>query len=256
MNPASSFANSPWPQLGPLLANTPAEVYKFLPFALAPVMANPLSMAMNDVDERASLPQQASELLYVSTAGVLCKAGKSWLSDILYCDIGSHCPACNSTGAAEGLHCITACTVTQQADIRQQSPPTCVLTDVAVSAPACPACVACPSCTVCNASQGLVDMLPQLPALRLVLPPETLSWRLQLIQQGIDWMKPRYKDVKQRALVLGSDRDFLIPSDKEAERLQKELPRARSRILQNRSHAPLMEAGVDLYNIMKVGAAC
>lgn len=77
--------------------------------------------------------------------------------------------------------------------------------------------------------QGLVDMLPQLPALRLVLPPETLSWRLQLIQQGIDWMKPRYKDVKQRALVLGSDRDMLIPSAEEAERLRKALPRARSR---------------------------
>jgi hypothetical protein len=77
--------------------------------------------------------------------------------------------------------------------------------------------------------QGLVDMLPQLPALRLVLPPETLSWRLQLIQQGIDWMKPRYKEVKQRALVLGSDRDLLIPSAEEAERLRKALPRARSR---------------------------
>jgi hypothetical protein len=68
-------------------------------------------------------------------------------------------------------------------------------------------------------------------------------------------MKPRYKDVKQRALVLGSDRDLLIPSAEEAERLGKELPRARSRVLQNRSHAPLMEAGVDLYNIMQVGRA-
>lgn len=83
-------------------------------------------------------------------------------------------------------------------------------------------------CTV-SVLQGLVDMLPQLPALRLVLPPETLSWRLQLIQQGIDWMKPRYKEVKQRALVLGSDRDLLIPSSEEAERLRKALPRARSR---------------------------
>jgi hypothetical protein len=66
VNPASSFSNSPWPQLGPLLANAPAEVYKFLPFALAPVMANPITMALNDVDQHAPLPQQASELLYVS----------------------------------------------------------------------------------------------------------------------------------------------------------------------------------------------
>lgn len=162
VNPATSFERSPWPQLGPLLSQLPGDAYKLLPFAIAPLMANPLTMALNDVDARAPLPQQASELLY-----------------------------------------------------------------------------------------GLVDMLPQLPALRIVLPPETLSWRLQLIQQGIDWLKPRYKDVKQRALVLGSDRDLLIPSAEEAERLKKALPRARTRVLTNRSHAPLMEAGVDLVDIMK-----
>lgn len=66
VNPATSFSNSPWPQLGPLLSQLPGDVYKLLPFALAPLMANPLAMAMNDVDEHAPLPQQASELLYVS----------------------------------------------------------------------------------------------------------------------------------------------------------------------------------------------
>jgi hypothetical protein len=95
-------------------------------------------------------------------------------------------------------------------------------------------------------------MLPQLPALRLVLPRDTLAWRLQLIQQGIAWLKPRLGDVQQRTLVLGSDRDLLIPSDREAGRLSKALPRARSRLLPGRSHAPLMEAGVDLVNILKV----
>lgn len=44
----------------------PADVYKLLPFALAPIMSNPISMALNDVDSRAPLPQQASDLLYVS----------------------------------------------------------------------------------------------------------------------------------------------------------------------------------------------
>jgi hypothetical protein len=71
VNPASSFANSPWPQLGPLLANAPTELYRLLPFALAPIMANPLAMALNDVDQSASLPQQASELLYVSNSGMV-----------------------------------------------------------------------------------------------------------------------------------------------------------------------------------------
>jgi hypothetical protein len=97
-------------------------------------------------------------------------------------------------------------------------------------------------------------MLPQLPVLRLVLPRDTLAWRLTLIQQGIDWLKPHLKDVQQRVLVLGSDADRLIPSDAEAERLKKALPRARSRVLPNRSHAPMMEAGFDLVNIMQVWA--
>ena len=87
VNPASSFDNSPWPQLGPLLAQLPGDVYKLLPFALAPVMANPLTMALNDVDERASLPQQASELLYVSR-GV-------WVSAASACIEGVACDLCS-----------------------------------------------------------------------------------------------------------------------------------------------------------------
>jgi hypothetical protein len=49
-----------------LCLQLPADVYKLLPFALAPIMSNPISMALNDVDSRAPLTQQASDLLYVS----------------------------------------------------------------------------------------------------------------------------------------------------------------------------------------------
>eukprot|EP00878_Enallax_costatus_P021381 GHUV01022631.1.p1 GENE.GHUV01022631.1~~GHUV01022631.1.p1 ORF type:complete len:469 (+),score=134.31 GHUV01022631.1:165-1571(+) len=116
VNPASSFSNSIWPQAGPLLAQLPEDVYKLLPFALAPVMSNPISMAMNDVDDRAPLLQQGSDLMY-----------------------------------------------------------------------------------------GLIDLAPQLAALRLVLPPETLAWRLELLKQGSQWIRPRLKDVKQRVLVLSGE---------------------------------------------------
>uniref|UniRef100_A0A383WM75 Phospholipid/glycerol acyltransferase domain-containing protein n=1 Tax=Tetradesmus obliquus TaxID=3088 RepID=A0A383WM75_TETOB len=162
VNPASSFTNTPWPALGPLLTQLPADVYKLLPFALAPIMSNPISMALNDVDSRAPLPQQASDLLY-----------------------------------------------------------------------------------------GLIDLAPQLGALRLVLPPETLAWRLTLLQQGSAWLTPRLKDIQQRVLVLAGDQDLLIPSREEAARLGKALPRARSRILPNRSHALLQEAGVDLVQLLE-----
>ncbi|KAF6251663.1 alpha/beta-hydrolase [Scenedesmus sp. NREL 46B-D3] len=162
VNPASSFTNTPWPALGALLTQLPADVYKLLPFALAPVMSNPISMALNDVDSRAPLPQQASDLLY-----------------------------------------------------------------------------------------GLIDLAPQLGALRLVLPPETLAWRLQLLQQGSTWITPRLKDIQQRVLVLAGEQDLLIPSKDEAQRLGKALPRARTKVLANRSHALLQEAGVDLFQLLE-----
>jgi pimeloyl-ACP methyl ester carboxylesterase len=101
--------------------------------------------------------------------------------------------------------------------------------------------------------QGLIDLAPQLGALRLVLPPETLAWRLQLLQQGSSWLTPRLKDIQQRVLVLAGEQDLLIPSKDEAQRLGKALPRARTRVLPNRSHALLQEAGVDLYQLLEVG---
>jgi pimeloyl-ACP methyl ester carboxylesterase len=103
--------------------------------------------------------------------------------------------------------------------------------------------------------QGLIDLAPQLGALRLVLPPETLAWRLQLLQQGSTWLTPRLKDIQQRVLVLAGEQDLLIPSKDEAQRLGKALPRARTRVLPNRSHALLQEAGVDLYQLMEVREA-
>eukprot|EP00879_Flechtneria_rotunda_P019557 GHRR01020545.1.p1 GENE.GHRR01020545.1~~GHRR01020545.1.p1 ORF type:complete len:318 (+),score=104.34 GHRR01020545.1:181-1134(+) len=66
INPASSFQNSMWPSAGPMLAQLPPDVYKYLPFVLAPIMSNPISMAWNDIDDRAPLLQQGSDLLYVS----------------------------------------------------------------------------------------------------------------------------------------------------------------------------------------------
>jgi hypothetical protein len=107
----------------------------------------------------------------------------------------------------------------------------------------------------CCLPQGLIDLAPQLGALRLVLPPETLAWRLQLLQQGSSWLTPRLKDIQQRVLVLAGEQDLLIPSKDEAQRLGKALPRARTRVLPNRSHALLQEAGVDLYQLLEVGTA-
>lgn len=162
VNPASSFSDTIWPSAGPLLAQLPGEVYKFLPFALAPLMSNPIAMAMNDVDTRRPLVNQASDLMY-----------------------------------------------------------------------------------------GLIDLAPQLAALRLVLPADTLAWRLELLKEGSKYVNSRLGEIQQRVLVLAGDKDLLIPSNNEAERLGKKLPRCRARVLKDRSHALLQEAGIDLVDLMK-----
>jgi pimeloyl-ACP methyl ester carboxylesterase len=100
--------------------------------------------------------------------------------------------------------------------------------------------------------QGLIDLAPQLAALRLVLPPETLSWRLQLLKEGSLWINSRLKDVQQRVLLLAAEQDLLIPSKNEAEKLGKALPRARTKVLAGRGHALLQEVGVDLTQLLEV----
>ncbi|KIY92968.1 Acyltransferase-like protein [Monoraphidium neglectum] len=137
VNPATSFLKTPWPQAGPLLAALPQELYRLLPFGLAPVLCDPIAMARNAVDERAPLPNQASDYLY------------------------------------------------------------------------------------------------------------------ELLRQGCEYMEPRLRRVKQRAIVVAGERDLLIPSAEEAERLSKALPRCRKVVLAGRSHAVLQEAGVDLSQILQ-----
>lgn len=38
VNPATSFSNSIWSMMGPILPQIPTEAYKALPIALAPVL--------------------------------------------------------------------------------------------------------------------------------------------------------------------------------------------------------------------------
>lgn len=86
VNPATSFGSSVWPAAGPLLTALPDQVYNLLPFALSPLITNPIALAMHAVDTKKSpveqvgvrnhrhrlialLPRPASALLRQLTAG-------------------------------------------------------------------------------------------------------------------------------------------------------------------------------------------
>ena len=56
VNPASSFDKSVWPTLGPALPSIPNELWNAVPFALAPVLIDPVRMARGMMDKMMETP--------------------------------------------------------------------------------------------------------------------------------------------------------------------------------------------------------
>ena len=59
VNPATSFGDSIWAQVGDVLPSLPAPAYEVLPFAISPLLGNPFNLARRRVDETEDLPSQA-----------------------------------------------------------------------------------------------------------------------------------------------------------------------------------------------------
>ncbi|KAG2453582.1 hypothetical protein HYH02_001800 [Chlamydomonas schloesseri] len=98
---------------------------------------------------------------------------------------------------------------------------------------------------------GLLDLIPELSSLRVVLPPQTLAWRLQLLAEGAAAVNPTLGKVKPRTLLLVGSNDMVIPSASEAPRLERSLPRCTSRVVEGGSHALLQESQVDLVRLIQ-----
>ncbi|PSC68099.1 Acyltransferase chloroplastic [Micractinium conductrix] len=69
VNPATSFKDSLWPVLGPLLPQVPAELYRALPLALAPVLGNPINLLAAGLEGSAGagLQQMGEQLVGTAT---------------------------------------------------------------------------------------------------------------------------------------------------------------------------------------------
>ena len=83
-------------------------------------------------------------------------------------------------------------------------------------------------------AQGITNLLPQLGALSVILPPDTLAWKLRMLDTGNQFIKDRLKSVSQRVLLLVGDGDLLLPSGNEGKRLARELPRCVSKVMASR----------------------
>lgn len=137
VNPATSYKDSILPTIAPLLPQLPNEAYSLLPFAIAPLVGNPIQLVLRNLDLTAApavLVRQLSEV-----------AGQMF---------------------------------------------------------------------------GTLDFLGDL------FDRDLLQWRLTLMQQGVERFDKAILDVQQRCLVVAGENDLLFPSAKEAERLEKSLPRA------------------------------
>ena len=79
-------------------------------------------------------------------------------------------------------------------------------------------------------AEGLQKLIPQLGYLAKILPPAVLQWKLELLKQGNQVVKPLLPNIQQRVFLLTADNDFLIPSKQEGPRLKNLLPRCRHEV--------------------------
>uniref|UniRef100_A0A803MHJ3 Serine aminopeptidase S33 domain-containing protein n=1 Tax=Chenopodium quinoa TaxID=63459 RepID=A0A803MHJ3_CHEQI len=98
-----------------------------------------------------------------------------------------------------------------------------------------------------------------------ILPRETLLWKLQMMKSACSFANSRLHAVKAQILILVSERDQLLPSLEEAERIREALPKQEIRVLKNTGKMPkceiryfkdsghflFLEDGVDIVTIIK-----
>lgn len=82
------------------------------------------------------------------------------------------------------------------------------------------------------------------------VPQKTSIWRLSLLKE-FDINEAQFSQIQQPVLIVAGAADRLLPSVEEAQHLVKSFPNAKMVVLPQCGHACLLEAGVDLYGILK-----
>lgn len=79
---------------------------------------------------------------------------------------------------------------------------------------------------------------------------ETSIWRISLLR-NLQFSPKELQQIEQPTLLVAGRRDCLFPSVAEAERLAAHIPHAKVHVLPHSGHACLLEADVDLFDIMQ-----
>ncbi|XVF31217.1 hypothetical protein REPUB_Repub16aG0126600 [Reevesia pubescens] len=100
-------------------------------------------------------------------------------------------------------------------------------------------------------SGNLTALLPLLSGLADIIPKKTLIWKLKLLKSASAYANSRLHAVKAEVLVLASDKDNMLPSREEAERLKKLLPNCMIRCFKDNGHTLLLEDNINLLTVIK-----
>ncbi|KAK8633797.1 hypothetical protein V6N13_014633 [Hibiscus sabdariffa] len=100
-------------------------------------------------------------------------------------------------------------------------------------------------------SGNLAAMLPLLPVLANIMPKETLTWKLKLLKSASAYANSRLRAVKAEVLVLASDKDNMLPSQDEAQRLKNSLSNCIIRRFKDNGHTLLLEESLNLLTVIK-----
>lgn len=102
------------------------------------------------------------------------------------------------------------------------------------------------------ASLSQVESLDRRALLKAMLSVTQASsvWRLSLLSD-FDATPLQLRRITQPVLLIASEDDRVLPSRLEAELLVRQLPNAQVYVLPHSGHACLLEAGVNLYQILE-----
>jgi pimeloyl-ACP methyl ester carboxylesterase len=102
------------------------------------------------------------------------------------------------------------------------------------------------------ASLGQVESTDRRALLQAMLSvtQESSVWRLSLLSQ-FNATQTQLRRLTQPVLIIASEGDRVLPSRTEADLLVRQLPNAQMYVLPNSGHACLLEADVNLYQILE-----
>ncbi|KAK9067902.1 hypothetical protein SSX86_012013 [Deinandra increscens subsp. villosa] len=98
---------------------------------------------------------------------------------------------------------------------------------------------------------NLVEDHPVLSIMTKILPKDTLTWRLKLVESAVAYVNSRLHAITAQVLILASGRDNFMPSKTEAHRFSRLLKHCKTRVFEGNGHTILLENGVNLLSVIK-----